>query len=86
MICVGVSETRLECLRSCGVIHAVIIIANALLMRVVFLPAVSAFATDYATERKVLIDLPVVRMQLSQTMMLVFCDQGVLITVAGILS
>ena len=53
-------------------------------MRVAFLPAIPAFVTDYATERKV--DLQGVRMQLSQTIMSVFCDKGVLHAVAGILS
>ena len=50
-------------------------------MRVGFLSAIPAPVTDYATVRRKLL----FRKQLSQTMMPVFCCEGVLHTVADIL-
>ena len=52
-------------------------------MRVEFVPAIPA--PDSATVRKVPVNLPSVRKQLTQTMMPVFCGEAVLQTVADIL-
>ena len=72
VICVGLPDVP----------HAVITIAYVLLIYVGFLPAIPTPVIDYTIARNVLGSPK----QLSQTMMPVFCDEGVFHTVADILS
>ena len=66
-------------------IHALVTTANVPLMRSGFLPVIPAPVTEYATARKALVNLQSVRKQLSQTVVPVFCDEGVFHMVAHIL-
>ena len=67
--------------------HALISTSTVPLMRVGFLPMIPSPVTDYATVRKALQNFQSVRHQLnlSQSAIPVFCDEGVFHTVADIL-
>ena len=67
--------------------HALLSTSNIPLMRVGYLPMIPSPVTDYATVRKALMNFQSVRHQLnsSQSVIPVFCDEGVFHTLADIL-
>ena len=73
-----------EGLRPWRCIQAVITIASVRLMCVGFPPAIPAPVAHSATAGKVLVNLRSVHKQLSQSIISMFCDEGVLYTVADI--
>ena len=67
-----------------GGIHALITESKVPVMRVEFLPVIPQPVTEYATFHKALVNFQSVRHQLGQTILPLFCDEGVFHIVADI--